>query len=634
MEERKVNDFKVDKFYSYIGPNSYLDRQALVFNLWLDPEGEGAGFYREKVLERFPDLAEKYPGRVADLFAEVLIRILKMDIDLFVDKYGVSRDGGDRVIAVEFLDRRVTEESVRFTADWFRAMTEGKSFDFDKGFAGLQESFDKTLFGGPTIYSLIEAGLKRSIPVLYLYEENQFMWGYGKKQARGRSTTFHTDSIKDTEFTTYKDVAKDFLLSCGFPTPDGKNCFSEDDAVEEARKQGYPVVVKPLAGHKGQGVTTGIESDNGVRRAFKRVVDGAKEEGVAFEGAIVESQVYGTDHRLLSVDGKFVAALERVPAYVDGDGKNTIKDLIAVENGTTVRLDNARSPLCKIKIDDDLKEYLELQKISLSHVPKEGERVFLRRVANISAGGVSINVTDKIHRKNIKLVEDIAKFFQVMCLGIDVLAKDISVPWDDGDFGIIEINAGPGVFMHLAPAIGDSIDVPGGIMDAHFPKEGSERIPIIAGNRLTGAFADGVYAKLAEIDPAIEFGSLTEEGIRFNGEHFFKNKHHDDNVRIILRNPKLDFALFNHTRRDIMDYGMVHQGADLVIVEGDDRIEEILRRDLLPDGYLVEVGEDGLRITRYGEELETRALAQGAERHAQVLDAVGGIISEIAGKYS
>jgi cyanophycin synthetase len=628
-----MDDFKISKFYTYRGPNYYLNRQALVFNLSLDPEGRPAEFYNDRVVKKFPSIGESCPDRVGELFAQALVNVLKMDIGLFINRWSVSRDGKDHVIAVEYLDGRIAEDAALFVAEWFRAMNAEKDFDFDGGFIALQDEFNKTLFGGPTIYSLVEGGLKRDIPIFFLHEESQFQWGYGRKQLRGRSTTVHTDGIKDTEFTTYKDVVKDFLLLCGFPTPSGKNCFAEDEAVEEAHRQTYPVVLKPLAGHKGQGVTTNIEDDEGVRRAFNRIVASAKAEGVSFDGAIVENQVYGTDHRLLSVGGKFVAALERIPAYIDGDGRETIEALIAIENDKEVRLDNARSPLCKITIDDDLKEYLDLQNITLASVPKEGERIFLRRVANISAGGVSINVTDKIHPRNVKLVEDIAKFFNVTFLGIDVLAGDIAKPWDEDDFSIIEINAGPGVFMHLAPAIGGSIDVPGVFLKNHFKKEKGERIPIIAGNRLTADFAAAVHARLEELSPGIEFGSLTEEGVFFNGARFFKNEHHDDNVKIMLRNPQLGFALFNHTADNINDYGMLHQGADVVILEDPDGSEDILDRDLLEGGALVRITGDTFTVTCRDETIECGPFGNDAEKNGALLEALDKTLQELVEKY-
>jgi cyanophycin synthetase len=626
-----MKDFETSRFCAYDGPNYYLNRQALVFNLYLDPEGRSADHYRSEVLDVFPQLEDAYPDRIVDLFCKVLIEVQKMDIDLYVQHYDISRDDDEYVIAVEYLDEGIAEEAVHLVSEWFRSMSNNGRLDFRSEFSKLQGEFDKTAFGGPTLYSLIEAGLKRDIPVAYLPDENQFQWGYGRKQLRGRSTTFHVDGIKDTEFTTFKDMCKDFLLSCGFPTPQGRNCYGVEDAVEQAQDLGFPVVVKPVSGHKGQGVVTGIESEDGVRKAFDNIVDAAKDEGGSFDGAIVEQQVYGTDHRLLSVGGQFVAALQRVPAYVDGDGRGTIEELIERENDTIVRLDNARSPLCKIKIDDDLEDFLKLQDLSLRSVPREGERVFLRRVANISAGGVSINVTDSIHPANVKMVNDIAKFFKVTCLGIDVLAEDISKPWTDGDFGIIEINAGPGVFMHLAPAIGDSIDVPGRVMAHHFREPSRARIPIIAGNCLSTAFCASLYQRLRELRPEIELGALTEDGVHFNGEYFFNNPRHSRNVRIVLRNPDLDFAVFNHTKDDIYDYGIVHQGADVVVLNDPGTAEETLARDLLPDGCLVRVEDDTITVTRGDEEVASHPVGEDLDK--ALIGALESLLPELVGKY-
>lgn len=628
-----MEDFDVRKFFVYRGPNYYLNRPALVFNVFFAPDGNRVDYYAPMILEKFPQLEACLPGRVSDLFAEVLIQVMKMEIDLFINNYAISSDGEEHVLAVEYLDEVNAEDCVYFVSDWFKAMNDKAYFDFDGKYAQLQKDFDRTLFGGPTIYSLIEAGLKRGIPVQYLYEENQFQWGYGRKQIRGRSTTLQVDGIKDTEFTMFKDMVKDFLLMCGFPTPVGKNCFDEEEAVEQALELGFPVVVKPQAGHKGQGVTTHIESEEAVRKAFRLVKAGADELGVSFDGAIVEQQVYGTDHRLLAVGGKFAAALERVPAYVDGNGSDSIERLIEVENDTVARLDNARSPLCKIKIDEDMKDYLGLQGLNLQTVPKDGERIFLRRVANISAGGVSINVTDKIHPDNIRLVEDIASFFNVTCLGIDVLAQDVSKSWRDSDFGIIEINAGPGVFMHLAPALGGSIDVPGMIVKTYFPRPEYARIPIVMGNKIDKALCDGLLEKYRQLGRQGRFGSLTEEGISFDGSFFHLNPKHDENVKIILRHPQTDFAVFRHNSDDLFDHGIWHEGADVVILQDPHFAEEMLARDLLPDGVLIRVTGQKAVMKRGEEELASSTVEDPAKLNDLILEWLDPMLADLAKRY-
>ncbi len=605
----------------------------MVFNIFIAPTGDSADFYKKEIVKHFPDLENIETPFVVDLFAETLVRILKMDIDLYINKYSISGDGEDYVIAVEYLDKEVAIDAVDLLRDWFRAISEDREFNFADEFLMLQEDFDKTLFGGPTIYSLIEAGLKRDIPVFYLFEENQFQWGYGKKQLRGRSTTFDTDGIKDTEFTMYKDMVGDFLMMCGLPTPIGKNCYKEQEIVDEALKLGFPVVVKPVAGHKGQGVVTGIETEKDVRKAFNDIIEMSENEGINFEGAIVQQMIYGTDHRLLSVGGKFAAALERVPAFVDGNGKNTIEELIKVENDKEIRLDNARSPLAKIKIDDDLTDYLSLQGLTLQSVPDEGTKIILRRVANISAGGVSINVTDKIHPENIQMVEDIAGFFKVNCLGIDVLSADISKSWREGNFGIIEINSGPGVFMHLAPAYGGSIDVPGLIMASHFGTPEKSRVPIIAGANISTELAGNINEKLHELKPDVYFASLTDEGIHFNGRFFHNNPDHDQNVKIILRNPKLDIALFSHSVDDIYDYGLLHRGADIVILDHAKHAQEkVLKEQLTDDGMLIEISDNEIKITQAGQE-KTITLSFEDDATANVFEVVSPYLEALIGKY-
>ncbi|MEI7596092.1 MAG: acetate--CoA ligase family protein [Bacteroidota bacterium] len=603
-EMYRERDFKARKFYAYSGPNYYLNKKSLVFNIFIAPEGETVEFFKSQIIPHFPDLEHVETPYVVDLFCETLMRVLKMDIDLYINDYSVIAEEDEYIVAVEYLDKKIAKEAVFLVSDWFKAMSLKKTMDFQKEFIALQADFDKTLFGGPTLYSLVEAGLKRQIPVVYLWEENQFMWGYGVKQLRGRSTTFHTDGIKDTEFTMFKDMCADFLMKCGFPTPSGVNCFTEEDALNEAHNHKWPVVVKPVNGHKGQGVTTGIMDDEEVKKAFQNILKLCTDNSVAFEGALVQEQVYGTDHRLIGVGGKFVAALERVPAFVIGNGTDTIKKLIEVENNLLIRLDNARSPLCKIKIDDDLVNYLKLQNLSLESVPAQGENITLRRVANISAGGVSINVTDKIHPDNIKLVEDIASYFNVKCIGIDVLAADISKPWREGNFGIIEINAGPGVFMHLAPAYGGSIDVPGEIIMSHFNEFKSPRIPIITANKASLGLSNLINEKLHSIRKDAFFGSLTEEGVSFNGKHFHKNNEHDANVEIILRHPKLNFALFTHNVDDILDFGIVHEGADIVILDEPTSTEDYtLVSQLLEGGLLLDIEGNEIIVERDKNEI-------------------------------
>ncbi|HPC82623.1 MAG TPA: hypothetical protein P5234_04900 [Thermoanaerobaculaceae bacterium] len=628
-----MTSFEISNLRFFPGPNRYLDCRAFAFHLYVGPEARALAPFARAVGSKLPSVAHATPKSVPDLFRLALVAVLRLDLDLFIGASCLHPAGEEHLIAAEYLDEDTAEDAVYLVRDWFRAVQRERVSDFDERFARLQAAFGKTLYGGPTLYSLLEAAHKRRIPVHYLWEENQFQWGYGRRQVRGRSTTFHTDSIKDTEFTMYKDMVKDFLLMCGFPTPAGRSCMREEQTLREAEGLGFPVVVKPVAGHKGQGVVTGIEDMEGVRKAFHGIVSTAREQGTPFDGAVVEKHIYGSDHRLLAVNGRFAAALQRVPAYVDGNGRDSIEKLIDAENATEARADTARSPLGKIKVDEDLLDFLKQQGRTLATVPAAGERVYLRRVANLSAGGVSINVTDRVHPVNVKLVEDLASFFSMTCLGIDVLARDISRPWTEGDFGIIEINAGPGVFMHLCPAIGGSVDVPGMIMEAHFPRPERARIPIIAGNCLSTSLCETLREEVQKLRPGLGFGALTPEGVHFGGALFARNRSHAQNVKILLRWPKLGLAAIHHSEDDLAAEGMFHQGADVVVLDQPHAVEETLARDLLPAGVLIRLVGEELTVSRGGAVVERMPCRRAGEREQAIMAALRPLLPELLARY-
>ncbi len=643
-EKAKVqrHNFWVGRFYPYSGASYYLNCPSMVFNVFINENAKDTAFYKEQILAKFPKIAEGYPETIEQLFGKVVQQVSKMDLNLYVDEYSVMQDDDEWTIAFESLDEFLSEDVAFMVSNWFIAMTEGSEYDFDKQFEILQNAFNKTLYGGPTIYSLVEAGIKKDIPVHYLYEENCLQWGYGHKQQRGRSTIFHTDGIKDTEFTTYKDMMGEFLELCNFPTPKGENCFSEEEIQETVDKLGFPVVIKPVAGHKGQGVTTGIESMEEAFKAYNNIVNAATEAGLAFEGALAQQQIYGYDHRILTIGGKFVACLKREPAFVMGDGTQTIKELIDEDNRLEIRADTARSPLAKILLDADMIDFLTLQGLTPDAVPAKDEKIVLRRVANISAGGVSFNVTDEMHPENIKMAENIAKFFNVSALGIDVLAKDIGTPWHEGNFGIIEINAGPGVFMHLAPAFGGSIDVPAAIMDSFFgTNENAGKIPIITGNYLTNNLIEGLYNKFKEIKSDIEFGSVRKDGVYFNNSFFMENQH-NEKCKMLLRNPKLEVAVFEHTKDTIYDFGTWHTGHNIAILEKPTYAEEILKRDLNKGGILVLINDENVEdldnenliitLSKDDEILSTTTVTK-EQADAKVLELIQPYFADLLSKY-
>ena len=639
-ENYNKSDFYAHKFYTYNGANYYLNRQALVFNLFLEPDGPNVEYYKNDVIKKFPELKNEYPDKVVDLYTEVCSIVLKMDIQLLIGEYNINYDNDEYIIALEYFDEHVTREVIFFVSDWFNALNaKNKSFDFDAKFKSIQLQFDQSIYGNPTLYALIESGIKRGVHVKYLYEENQFQWGYGKKQQRGSSTIFHSDGIKDIEFSTYKDMVGDFLEMMRFPAPRGKCCFSKNEIIEEANRLGFPVVVKPVTGFKGQNVTVNIESDDEVHKAFDDIINSeyAEED---FEGVLVQKQIYGNDYRILTIGGKYAACLKKIPAYVIGNGIKSIKELIEIENTKEVRADNTKSPLTKIYVDKQMIEFLHLQGWTLDSVPKENEKIVFQREASISKGAISENVTNEMHIDNIDLIESIAAYFTFTIMGIDIMSIDLSKSWKEGDFGILSIKAGPGIFMHLSPAIGESINIPGKIINYFFGKNSSyDRIPIIAGNNVSDSLITLIYNKLKGFKKDLFFGSLHKKGVSINNIFLTNNSDHDKNCEIILRHPKLDFALFNHNNDDILEFGHMHHGLDLLIIEDPLYAEMILKRDLLPNGICIEINSDnndenvvGISLTQNGNTVN-KIFSTRDDKDEKIFNLLEPLLEELLHKY-
>lgn len=581
------SDFSVISRKLFLGPNLDLDQQALVLDLQMENEIDLEKLWRE-VVERFPELAAaESPRAFPELFARAVIQVQQLGMNLFATKWAVREENGHHLVAIQYIDPRTVERCVDFVQDWLQDVLAGRPFRFKNRYDEITYGFYKSGFGGPTIYSIIEAGYRSRLPMFYLRSEDVFQWGQGRKQLRGRSTVLHRDSIKDTELTTYKDRAKEFLDDLGFPVPQGGIVYDESEAETAADTIGYPVVTKPVAGHKGQGVTTGIHNRHELKLGFDIARDASENKN---DGIIVERQISGTDHRLLTVRGKFVAALQRIPAYVVGDGTHSIEELIEVENTRPERADTPRSPLGKIKIDENLVQFIREKGFSLRDVPPKDLTLVLRRVANISAGGVSVNVTGIIHPLNVKLAEDVAKFLNVHALGIDLLAEDISKPWTESPCAIIEINAGPGVFMHLVPAQGESINVPEMILKTYFPTPAAARIPTIVFNKLSQGTGEKLTRFALKEVGVEEVGVARQDGVFFNNAFFSNRPEHNANIRNLMRNTRLDMAILEYTEDQIRQEGLYHWGTDVAVLDAPtDTERRALVRDLLPGGLVIEI---------------------------------------------
>ncbi len=600
VNARKTDVFDIFNFQYYIGPNLYLDTGALVFDFALTDNAEALPLedYVKEVGSRIPHLRDETYESYAHLFARTTSEVAKLDMDLHLHKWSIKSYPNRSKIAVRSLHARTTRAVVYFVWDWFEAITQDKEIVFDEQIVSIQNRFRQSVYGGPTVYALSRTADKKAIPAFYLWEEGLMQYGFGKKHIRGVATTFDCDSHLDSDFTTRKDDCKAFLKSLGFPVPQGDIVVTEREALGVAREIGYPVAIKPVVGHKGIGVTADVQSARELESAYDRAVKAVPEDQPT--RIIVEKSITGSDFRLLCVNGRFIAATERRPASVVGDGESTIDELIRDENRKPARRDSPTSAMSKIQCDEAMELYLDDQGLSLDSVIEKGRTIYLRKVANLSAGGVSIDATRTLHPDNIILAQDIAQHFRLTCLGIDVISENLSQSWKEGKFAILEINAAPGVLMHLNPAVGESVDVPSYILETFFESGNDARIPIITFNNISVHDLQETIDHILLQHPHWTIGAVCREAVFVNRSQKISSPDYNSNVQSLLRNPKLDLLIAEYSGDILENYGMFYYGSNMVVLNNPNETEMMLSRDILDDSTLVIRKENSVTIHRKG----------------------------------
>jgi cyanophycin synthetase len=625
VNARKTDAFDIFNIRYYMGANPYLSTAATVFD-FAQTENQSAlplEKYVDVICDRYPHFREITFTSHADLFARTMAQVSQLEMDLHLEQWSLKAYPKFDRIAFETLHARTSREMIFSVWDWFEAITQGRNFAIGDHIEVLQAQFRRSVYGGPTVYTLFKSAQSQGIPTFYLWDEGLMQYGYGRKQVRGIATTFDGDSHLDSDFTTRKDDCKAFLSTLGFPVPKGRIVSTLKEAKNSVDRLSYPVAVKPVVGHKGIGVTANVRTDEDLEAAFDRAVDAVEPDHSI--SIIVEQSIEGTDFRLLCVDGKFVAATERRPASVIGDGTSTIAELIDRANRSSDRSDTPTSPMGKIKLDDAMERYLTEQGLTLESVLESDREVFLRKVANLSSGGLSIDATSVIHPDNVVLAQDVAQHFRLTCLGIDIITRDLSRSWKEGNFAIIEINAAPGVFMHMKPALGQSVDVTSHILRTFFHSGDNGRIPVITFNRVTISELQEAIAYILRHHPHWTIGAVCQDGVLIN--HSEKPLHSDYNMNVqnLLRHPKLDLLIAEYPESVLDRAGMFYSGSNLVILHDPTEIEMMLTRDVFDDARVV-IKQGSTVSTQHQGLIEQYSLSEAEGFSRVYLEAIAAMI--------
>lgn len=577
-------DMKFLRIMSLQGPNIWTYRPVL--EAWVDigeleesPSNTIPGF-NDRLIAWLPSLIEHrcsigerggfiqrlrdgtWPGHILEHVTLELQNLAGMP-----GGFGKAREMDTRgvyKVIVRAWHEEVTLASLHKARELILAAMDDRPFDVAAAIEDLRELAESRLLG-PSTRSIVDAADDRDIPFIRLNDGNLVQLGYGAAQRRiWTAETDQTSAIAET-ISRDKSLTKQLLRDCGIPIPEGYDVESPAAAWEAAEDIGVPVVVKPCSGNHGRAVFTNLTTREEVEAAYQ----------VALEeecGVIVERFVPGQEHRLLVIGGKLVAAARGEIASVVGDGRSTIEHLVSVQLNADPRRGNTEDhPLNLIRIDSAATLELARQGYSAESVPAAGVHVVIQRIGN-----VAFDVTELVHPSTAAMVALAAKVVGLDIAGIDLVVEDISRPVSEQHGAIVEVNAGPGLLMHLKPASGQPRPVGQAIVEHLFPADANGRIPIVAVSGSTGTTAVAqLLAHLVCLNNQ-RVGLACRNGM-FVGLRQVEagNRANWTAARKLLLNASLETAIVETGSRELLSEGLAFDRCQIAVLTGIDASEDL-----------------------------------------------------------
>ncbi|MGB7195691.1 cyanophycin synthetase [Collimonas pratensis] len=462
-------------------------------------------------------------------------------------------------VIVEYSEEEVGQLAFELARQLCLAALTDQPFDLASALASLQE-LDEDIRLGPSTGSIVQAAVARGIPFRRLTGGSMVQFGWGSRQRRIQAAeTNHTSAIAES-IAQDKDLTKKLLNAAGVPVPMGRVVSSAEEAWAAAQEIASPVVLKPRDGNQGKGVAVNITAREQVMAAFAVAAEICSE-------VIVERYLPGHDFRLLVVGNHLVAAARRDPPQVIGDGVRTIRQLVDHVNSDPLRGEGHATSLTKIRFDAIALATLAKQNYAADSVPPQGTRVVLRNNANLSTGGTATDVTEDVHPELAARAVAAAQMVGLDICGVDVVCNNVHQPLEEQEGGVVEVNAAPGLRMHISPSYGKGRAVGAAIMSTMFEDGDNGRIPLVAvagtngktttvrliahllgrkGLRVGMTNSDGVYIEKQRIDTGDCSGPRS--------------------ARNVLMHPDVDAAVFETARGGILREGLGFDRCDVAVV--------------------------------------------------------------------
>lgn len=560
---------EVSRVRALRGPNLWC-RQTVIEAIVACTEAERAigdmDAFETRMRARFPDIdilkppGQEQPNSMAHALASAALCLqTKAGCVLAYSRTSLTIDPGVYQVVIEYSEEAVGRLAFDLARELCLAAMQDLPFDLNTALARLRElNEDERL--GPSTGAIVQAAVKRDIPYRRLTQGSLVQFGWGSRQRRIQAAETDCSSAIAEAIAQDKELTKTLLAAAGVSVPDGRCVASAEDAWTAACEIGGPVVVKPRDGNQGKGVAVNVQGREQVLAAYA----GARAN---CSDVIVERYFPGHDFRLLVVGDKLVAAARRDPPQVTGDGERSITQLVALINADPLRGEGHGTSLTKIRLDDIALATMATQGYAAESVPEKGVLVTLRNNANLSTGGTATDVTDHVHPELAAGAVAAAQMVGLDICGLDVVSDNVYEPLDKQGGCVVEVNAAPGLRMHLSPSFGKGREVGEAIINDMFAEGENGRIPLVAvagtngktttvrliahliactGRRVGMTNSDGVYIGAQRIDTGDCSGPRS--------------------ARNVLLHPDVDAAVFETARGGILREGLGFDRCNVAVV--------------------------------------------------------------------
>ena len=466
---------------------------------------------------------------------------------------------GNFQVVVEYTEEAVGRLAFELAQALCLAAVDDSPFDLAEALTRLRD-LDEEVRLGPSTVSIVKAAIQRGIPYRRLTSGSLVQFGWGSRQRRIQAAEIDTTSAIAESIAQDKELTKRLLAAAGVPVPKGRPVSSAEDAWAAACEIGLPVVVKPRDGNQGKGVIVNVETREQLLAAYAAASEYSNE-------ILIESYLPGQDFRLLVVGDKLIAAARREPPHVIGDGEHTVSELLDVVNSDPRRSDGHATSLTRIRLDTIALARLAAQELTPDSVPEKGRRVIMRSNANLSAGGTATDVTDDVHPDFAARAVAAAQMIGVDIAGIDVVCDNVLKPLEEQGGGIVEVNAAPGLRMHLSPSYGKGRAVGEAVIANMFADGENGRIPVVA---VTGTNGKTTTVRLIShilAADGLRVGMTSTDGVYLQGRRIDTGDCSGPrSARNLLIHPDIDAAVFETARGGLLREGLAFDRCDVAVV--------------------------------------------------------------------